>query len=127
MKKSYLIKSLEKLDEKDIYSLLLFVLYKLKNDDKYSTLSQLVYILDKNSLFNLLSVYGGLTITIPKVEDLRLVICGLLIYQLIKFENYDLDSAIKEVKTGEYSEEMLRTTYLKVSEVVSNYDFKRST
>ena len=125
MKKSYLIKTLEQLEEKDIYSLLLFVLYKLKDDKKYSTLSELVYILDKNSLFNLLSVFGGLTITIPKTKDMKLVVAGLLIYQLVNLEGRDLTASVKEVKTGEYTEAELREVYLKICDVVKDYEFKR--
>ena len=125
MVKSKLIKTLEQLEEKDIYSLLLFVLYKLKDDSKYSTLSELVYILDKDNLFNLLSVFGGLTITIPKIKDLQLIVTGLLIYQLVNLEGKDLTTSIKDVKTGEYTEAELRDVYLKVCEVVSSYEFKR--
>ena len=125
MKKSYLIKTLEQLEEKDIYSLLLFVLYRLKDDKKYSTLSELVYLLDKDSLFNLLSVFGGLTITIPKTKDMKLVVAGLLVYQLVNLEGRDLTTSIKDVKTGEYTEAELREVYLKICDVVKDYDFKR--
>lgn len=125
MKKSYLIKTLEEMDVKDVYSLLLFVLYKLKDDKKFSTLSELVYILDKDSLFNLLGVFGGLTITIPTTKDLKLVVNGLLIYQLVNLENRDLMTSIKEVNKGEYTEAELKEVYLKICEVVQNYEFKR--
>lgn len=125
MKKSYLIKTLEEMDVKDVYSLLLFVLYKLKDDKKFSTLSELVYILDKESLFNLLGVFGGLTITIPTTKDLKLVVNGLLIYQLVNLENRDLMTSIKEVNKGEYTEAELKEVYLKICEVVQNYEFKR--
>ena len=125
MKKSNLIKTLEEMNEKDVYSLLLFVLYKLKDDKKYSTLSELVYILNKESLFNLLSVFGGLTITIPKTKDLKLIVAGLLIYQLVNLDGRDLMTSVKEVNTGEYTEAELKEVYLKVCEVVKDYDFKR--
>lgn len=125
MKKSYLIKSLEQLNEKDVYSLLLFVLYKLKDDKTYSTLSELVYLLDKDSLFNLLSVFGGLTITIPKTSDLKMIVAGLLVYQLVNIEGKDLTTSIKEVKTGEYTETELREVYFKICDIVKDYDFKR--
>ena len=124
-KKSYLTSVLEKLSEKDIYSLMLFVTYKLKDDQRYSTLSELVYTLDKKSLLNFLSVFGGLTITVPKVDDLKLVANGLLIYQLVNFENIDLDVAIKEINRGDFLDEDLKKTYLTICEVLSDYDFNR--
>ena len=125
MKKSYLVKSLEQLNEKDVYSLLLFVLYRLKDDKTYSILSELVYLLDKDSLFNLLSVFGGLTITIPKTSDLKLVTSGLLVYQLVNLEGKDLTTSIKDVKTGEFTESELREVYLKICDIIKDYDFKR--
>ena len=125
MKKSYLIEQLEKFDEKDIYSLMLFVLYKLKDDKKYSTLSELVYTLDKESLFNFLSVFGGLTITIPTTKDLKLVVYGLLIYQIVNIDGKDLTTTIKDMNTGEYTETDLRNVYFSVLNVIKEYEFKR--
>ena len=46
MPKSNIIKALEELDKRDIYSLILLILYRLKEIPEYSTLSELVYILD---------------------------------------------------------------------------------
>ena len=40
--KGNIIKALEELDKKDIYSLILFVLYRLKEIPEYSTFSEIV-------------------------------------------------------------------------------------
>lgn len=124
MKKSYLTNVLEQLSEKDIYSLVLFVLYKLKDNKEYSTLSELVYTIDRDSLFKFLSVFGGLTIKVPTLSDLKLIVQGLLVYQLANIEEQDLTTALDEVYTGEYTKEELKNTYLKVCEVVKDYEFK---
>lgn len=124
MKKSYLTNVLEQLSEKDIYSLVLFVLYKLRDDKEYSTLSELVYTLDRNSLFKFLSVFGGLTIKVPTIRELKLIVQGLLVYQLANIEEQDLTTALDEVCTGEYTRDELKDVYLKVCEVVKDYEFK---
>ena len=68
-----IVESLNALDKTDIYSLMLFTLYKIQDLPQYSTLSELCYILDSSNLVKFLSYYGGMTITIPKLKDLRLV------------------------------------------------------
>ncbi len=125
MIKSELIKSLEELNKEDLYSLMLFALYKLKDTPEYSTLSELVYILDKESLFNFLNFYGGLTITIPTMYDLKKMIYALMLYQQVNIEGNDLQSTLRKINVEEVTIKDLKEAYYKVCEVVSNYDFKR--
>lgn len=51
--------NLNALKDKDIYSLILFILYKFKDIDEYRAISELSFILDKKSLFNLCQYFGG--------------------------------------------------------------------
>lgn len=125
MIKSELIKSLEELNKEDLYSLMLFALYKLKDTPEYSTLSELVYILDKESLFNFLNFYGGLTITIPTMYDLKKMIYALMLYQQVNIEGNDLQSTLRKINVEEVTIKDLKEAYYKVCEVVSNYEFKR--
>lgn len=126
MIKSELVKSLEELNKEDLYSLMLFALYKLKDTKDYSTLSELVYILDKESLFNLLSFYGGLTITIPTMYDLKKILFALMLYQQVNIEGKDLQSTLRKINVEEVSIKDLKEAYYKICEVISNYEFKRS-
>lgn len=126
MIKSELIKSLEELNKDDIYSLMLFTLYKLKDVKEYSTLSELIYILNKESLFNFLNFYGGLTITIPTLYDLKKVLFALMLYQQVNIEGQELQYVIRKINTDEVSIKDLKETYYKVCEVISNYEFKRT-
>ena len=125
MIKSELIKSLEELNKEDLYSLMLFALYKLKDTPEYSTLSELVYILDKESLFNFLNFYGGLTITIPTMYDLKKMIYALMLYQQVNIEGNDLQSTLRKINVEEVTIKDLKEAYYKICEVVSNYEFKR--
>ena len=125
MIKSELIKSLEELNKEDLYSLMLFALYKLKDTPEYSTLSELVYILDKESLFNFLNFYGGLTITIPTMYDLKKMVYALILYQQVNIEGNDLQSTLRKINVEEVTIKDLKEAYYKICEVVSNYEFKR--
>ena len=93
MAKSNIIKALEQLDKKDIYSLILFVFYKLKDVPEYSTLSELVYILDNESFKNMFTYFEGQTIKIPKIDDLNRIISSLLFYER-KINTHDDDETI---------------------------------
>ena len=59
------------LKEKDLYSIILYSIYKLTGDPQYSTISELIYTLNKDSLLNLCSVFGGCTIKIPTIDSNR--------------------------------------------------------
>ena len=106
---------LNSLNTKDIYSLMLFVLYKSSNIPEYSSLSQLTYILDKDSLLKLCEFYGGLTIRIPTIQQLQELLEGLLMYQLI-----DIEGQNPEEVTNEFNKNTTET-YIKIKEVLKNY------
>ena len=52
---------------------------KIKDLPEYSTLSELAYILDKKSLLKLCEYFGGITMTIPTIEDLENLTKSLLL------------------------------------------------
>lgn len=111
------------LNKKDTWSLLLFALYKLRDDPDWLTLSELSYILESDDLVRFLSYFEGLTITIPKLRDLRLMLATFTVYRLTAFEGIDLDAAIKGLNSDEFSKDEIKQTYLKVLNVVRDYEF----
>lgn len=119
-----IVESLNALNKTDVYSLLLFSLYKMHDLPEYSTLSELCYILDGDNLSKFLSYFGGMTIKVPTLRDMRLLVQSLLLYQYVNIEEGDYNEAIKAL-VDEFSEEELKTTYDKIVEVTKNYDFRR--
>lgn len=119
-----IVESLNALNKTDVYSLLLFTLYKLKDTPEYSTLSELCYILEGDNLIKFLSYFGGMTIKIPTLRDMRLLLQGLLLYQNVNIEEGDYNEALKSA-ADEFSEEELQSIYEKIVEVTKNYDFRR--
>ena len=94
---SQINKDISKLKESDILNIILYGIYKLSGNQKYSTLSELIYVLDKDSLYKLCSVFGGITIRVPTLNELELLVNVLLIYQYINIEKKSLDEACELV------------------------------
>lgn len=117
-RKNNILASLNKLQEKDVYSLLLYVLYKLKDDDKYSTLSQLMWVLDKESLFNFLRIFEGVELKVPRLVDLKCIVACLQLYQLVNLEQKTFEEALIELDNKEFSEEELKKNYMKISKII---------
>lgn len=117
--------ALNSLSKTDTYSLMLFTLYKLKDLPEYSTLCELCYLLDGDNLSKLLSYFGGMTITIPTLKDMRLILKVLTLYQYANLEEEDFEDALNAVAGNEFSIEEVKSVYKKLLEVISNYEFRR--
>ena len=127
MPKSNIIKALEELDKKDIYSLILFILYRLKEIPEYSTLSELVYILDNENFIKLINYYGGKTIRIPKVDELSTILNALLVYEREQNTDLPLSDICKDIGISKQEiPEILKILQL-IPQLIDNYDFKRET
>lgn len=114
---------LKSLKETDIYSLVLFALYQITDNPKYSTLSELAYVLNnKDSLYNLLDYFGGVTLRIPTKQELQVVINALLIYQYVKIDKITFSIAINKI--GDMTTQQLnevRDVYNKLCERMDRY------
>ena len=119
-----IVEALNALNKTDIYSLMLFTLYKMRDIPKYSTLSELCYILDGENLSKFLSFYGGMTITVPTLEEMRLVLQALLLYQYVNLEHGDFEEALKVV-SDVFPADEIRKVYYKLIEIIRDYDFRR--
>lgn len=118
--------ALDSLDKEDIYSLMLFTLYKLRDMPEYLTLSELCYVLDSANLPKFLSFFGGMTIQIPTLKDMKLVLAALKIYQYVNVDQGDFEEALKASLTDEINVDEVKDTYVKVCEVMSNYEFGKA-
>lgn len=116
---------LNQLKETDIYSMLLFVLYQMKNLPEYSVLSELAYVLDKQNLLNLCEYFGGLTVTIPTIDELESLLNSLLMYQYIEIEGMTYDEAINKIGFNSFDLRKVKKDYHKLSKLLENYSFVR--
>lgn len=116
--------TLNELHKPDVYSLLLFTLFKLRSTPEYSTLSELSYALDHRSLLNFLTLFGGTTIRVPTLRELKLVLYALDAYRKVTFEDEGFTRILKDL-SGEFTAQEITEAYQKISEVVKDYDFQR--
>lgn len=115
--------NLDTLKKKDIYSLMLFVLYKFKDVPQYSTLSELTYVLDTNNLLRLCELYGGTTITIPTIQEMEEILNALLLYQKVNLEHKDMNEVLESFQLTLNEKRKLLKIYEELCEVLKNYTF----
>ena len=127
MPKSNIIRALEELDKKDIYSLMLFILYRLKEMPEYSTLSELVYILDNENFIKLINYYGGKTIRIPKVDELSTILNALLVYEREQNTDLSLSDIFKDIGINKKEIPEIMKILQLIPQLMDDYDFKRET
>ena len=116
---------LNKLNTNDIYSLILFVILQLKQLPEYAVISELIYSVDKDSLLNLCHQFGGMTITIPTLDELNDVVDALLLYCYVNIEHKDIDYSLSLLNRSADASENIRDIYFKITSVISDYDFRR--
>lgn len=119
-RKNNILASLRKLKEKDVYSLLLYLLYRLKDDEKYSTVSMLTWALDHDSLLNFLTLFSGVDMKVPSIDDLKVVVLALQLYQMVALDGGDLEESLADICTGEVPAEAVRDAYFRISELASS-------
>lgn len=115
--------ALSDLDKDDTYSLLLFTLYKLRDIPEYLALSELCYVLDDANLPKFLSFFGGMTLKVPTLKDMRLVLSALKIYQYVNIEKGDFEEALKASLTDDVNIDEVKDAYIKICEVMQDYEF----
>ena len=115
--------NIDTLKKRDVYSLMLFVLYKLRDIPEYSAISELAYVLDKDNLLKLCEYFGGITLTIPTIEELESIIHSLLLYQYLDIENMQYQDAIKLLDCDTESLRKVKSDYKKLVKILDKYSF----
>lgn len=115
---------LDKLTTNDIYSLILFAILQLRKSPEYAVLSELIYAVDRDSLLHLCKQFGGMTITIPTLEEMETVVNALLLYCYVNLEKQPIEKSLELCSNNDNREEILKV-YNTIIEVISDYDFRR--
>ena len=112
--------NLDNFKEKDLYSIILYAIYKNTQDPRYSTLSELIYTLDKNSLLNFCSIFGGITITVPTLDQLNLYTNTLLLYQKVA-NGWSISEAMKSLDIDQKDKEKILDLFFIIKDSVNEY------
>ena len=114
---------LNTLQNNDIYSLLLFTLYQCRKSNEYSSLSELAYILDEKNLLSLCEYFGGTTITIPTIEELELLLCGLSVFKSIHIDKMSIEDSLASYTNHKFSVDEIKISYVQIANIMENYCF----
>ena len=125
-RKTEIKEALNRLNKTDVYSMLLFIIYKMRELPEYSTLSELIYVMDKDNLVKFVSFFGGTTIKVPTLDELRLVTKAMLLYQYVNLDNGDLQEDLEVICDKDYKKEDLLEVYMNIVSIASNYEFERN-
>lgn len=112
------------LRNKDIFSLLLFVLFRCNKVKEYSTLSELAYTLDKDNLLKLLEYFGGTTITIPTISELETLLYSLLLYQYVHVDGMEFVDAERIIRSSYRDVDSVVEGYIKIKGTLEEFEFK---
>jgi len=114
-------KDIRNLKEEDIYNLILYAIFKFSGDPEYSAISELIYSVDKDSLLNLCSIFGGCTIKIPTILELKIFIYALLVYYTSKRDNLSFDESLQSLGIDSALRKNILDVYKTVVEVINEY------
>lgn len=114
---------LSKLKTPDMWSLMLFVLYKVREIPEFAGLSELAYVMDKKNLLKFCEYFGGTTITVPRIEELEMLVYGLLLYQYVDIEHILFEDAVELISRNDVDISSVKTNYYKIKDVLETYDF----
>lgn len=114
-----------KFKTKDIYNLMLYILYKVSDDPQYSTLSQLSYILNKEDLLKLCSYYGGLTIKIPSIDELELMLNALFVFYEVDIQKQDMTKTLNNFQTTISERYKIKKAYSAIKNTLKDIDFSK--
>lgn len=116
---------INKFKTKDIYNLMLYILYKVSDDPQYSTLSQLSYILNKEDLLKLCSYYGGLTIKIPSIDELELMLNALFVFYEVDIQKQDMTKTLNNFQTTISERYKIKKAYSVIKNTLKDIDFSK--
>ena len=77
--------------------------------------------LDETSLLNLCKYYGGLTITIPTLDELETLVYALVLYESINIDGKLEEEAIKELKCDDSLKDDIIECYTSLIEILKDY------
>ena len=114
-------RDLNLLKEDDLVTIILFCLYKMTGDPLLSTISELAYTLDKESLYNLCSTFGGTTIKIPTLKEYKDMTSVMLVFELINSSGLTFAEACEELGIDPLDDKII-TMYSTMNEVLESYE-----
>lgn len=116
-------KNIGLLKNEDLYHILLYAIYKCTDNPEYSIISELIYAMDEKSLLNFCSIFGGCTLKVPTIDELKTYTNGLLVYQLMQ-EGMSFNDAFKETGMSNKFKKDVAKIYTILKDIIDEYEFR---
>lgn len=117
-------KKINSLKTKDVYSILMFLLFRAEEIPEYAVLSRLAYVMNKEVLLTLCELFGGMTIKIPTMDELEKLLTAMTIYSRVDLDKEDKEQVFEEI-TEKYKNKIPPMTIIKLYEqlhdIMENY------
>jgi hypothetical protein len=117
-------KKIDSLKTKDVYSILMFLLFRAEEIPEYAVLSRLAYVMDKEVLLTLCELFGGMTIKIPTMDELEKLLTAMTIYSRVDLDKEDKEQVFEDI-TEKYKNKIPPATIIKLYEqlhdIMENY------
>lgn len=117
-------KNISQIMKEDVYSLMMVLLYASDDNPRYSAINELAYLLDKDSFLNFIKFYEGQTIKVPTMDELKLSLQVLLLFQYYKIEKQDWHEALKNAGFAPEETFFAKRKLTKFVEYIDNHNLK---
>ena len=114
------ISELDDFTSRDIYSILMYAIYSCTKDPEYATLSELIYTINEKDLLKLCAIFGGTTIKIPTLNELKLYLKALMICNDV-LHGTDFDVAYNKAELNNSQKAEVLKIYNILSKVIQSY------
>ena len=113
-------------NERDAFFLVQIALAQLLNSPKYSTSAELFYLLDRKSLLNLLSYYGGKTITLPSKDELLEALNYMTLYYYYEVQGLSFQEALDKTNLPKVHNRRYQVRYKKFLDSIDHIKLPKS-
>ena len=112
--------------ERDVFFLVQVALAQMLNNPNLSTTAELFYLLDRKSLLNLLTYYGGHTITLPTKEEMLEALNYFTLYYYYEIKGLSFNEALDKTNLPKIHNRRYQVRYRRFMESINYIKLPKS-
>ena len=112
--------------ERDVFFLVQVALAQILNNPNLSTTAELFYFLDRTSLLNLLTYYGGQTITLPTKEEMLEALNYFTLYYYYEIKGLSFNEALDKTNLPKIHNRRYQVRYRRFMESINYIKLPKS-
>lgn len=112
--------------ERDVFFLVQVALAQMLNNPNLSTTAELFYLLDRKSLLNLLTYYGGQTITLPTKEEMLEALNYFTLYYYYEIKGLSFNEALDKTNLPKIHNRRYQVRYRRFMESINYIKLPKS-